>query len=151
MRSALGLEFVEAESDDLELLVSLRISAMKPSLVMLGRFDPDRARARFADSFNPGNTTKIYLSGEFVGFYVLTEHIDHVVIDHLYVKPGQQGFGIGAAVLERIKCKAISRKKPICVGALKKSQSNSFYKRHGFVKTHEGEWDIYYSWAIVDC
>ena len=34
---------------------------------------------------------------------------------------------------------------PILVGALKESSSNRFYVRHGFVKTGESEWDMYYT------
>lgn len=146
MSSKLKLEYREADLGDLERLVSLRIDAMRPSLIALNRFDPVRARERFSNSYIPNRTTKIYLSDEFVGFYVLIENEDHICIDHLYVDPRYQGSGIGALILDRIKNKAISNNIPIKLGALKKSPSNIFYKRHGFVKTHEEEWDNYYIW-----
>ena len=33
---------------------------------------------------------------------------------------------------------------PVRVGALRGSSSNGFYQRHGFMRTAEDEWDIYY-------
>src|SRR4051812_15453151 len=39
---------------------------------------------------------------------------------------------------------SFQRTVPIHVGALKESASNRFYERHGFLKTNESEWDIYY-------
>lgn len=33
---------------------------------------------------------------------------------------------------------------PIRLGALRGSESNRFYQRHGFEQTDEAEWDIYY-------
>jgi hypothetical protein len=39
---------------------------------------------------------------------------------------------------------ADSKSLPIKVGALRERDSNRFYQRHGFVKTAEGEWDVYH-------
>ncbi|KAG0933391.1 hypothetical protein G6F31_016327 [Rhizopus arrhizus] len=39
---------------------------------------------------------------------------------------------------------ADSRGLPVAVGALRGSDSNRFYRRHGFVQTAESEWDIDY-------
>lgn len=33
---------------------------------------------------------------------------------------------------------------PVRVGALRESDSNRFYARHGFAEIEQGEWDIYY-------
>jgi N-acetylglutamate synthase-like GNAT family acetyltransferase len=57
---------------------------------------------------------------------------------------GHQAKGIGAAVLESIFADADARSMPVRVGALRDSDSNRFYQRHGFVKVEETQWDIYY-------
>jgi ribosomal protein S18 acetylase RimI-like enzyme len=60
------------------------------------------------------------------------------------VLPEYQGRGIGSAVLASIFADADSRSLPVKVGALRDSESNRFYQRHGFLKIEEAEWDIYY-------
>ena len=72
-------EFRKAVADDLEALVQLRIAAMKPSLLAVGRFDPERARERFSATYNPSNTSVICMSGKAVGFYVLADNTDHLI------------------------------------------------------------------------
>lgn len=51
---------------------------------------------------------------------------------------------MGAAVLAAVLADADTRALPVRLGALRDSDSNRFYQRHGFVKTAESEWDIYY-------
>lgn len=70
---------------------------------------------------------------------------DHLLLDHFYIVPLHQGKGVGAAVLDTILSDADTQALPVRLGALRGSGSNRFYQRHGFVKTHESEWDIYYS------
>jgi len=67
-----------------------------------------------------------------------------LLLDHLYIHPGFQGYGIGAAVLERILEEADAANLAVHVTALKESDSNRFYVRHGFEKIAEEEWDIHY-------
>ena len=69
-----------------------------------------------------------------------------LILDHLYIHPTEQGAGLGGVVLERIKALAVSMGLPIKLGALKESPANQFYRKHGFVKTHEEDWDNYYVW-----
>ncbi|WP_268998748.1 GNAT family N-acetyltransferase [Paraburkholderia sejongensis] len=69
---------------------------------------------------------------------------DSWVLDHLYVLPEHQRKGIGAAVLRDVFAQADAKRVPIHLGALRGSDSNRFYQRHGFIQTDEAEWDIYY-------
>jgi len=59
------------------------------------------------------------------------------------VIPGAQGAGIGSEVLTQIFREADEIGRPIKVGALKESASNSFYTRHGFVFVECGDSSIY--------
>ena len=137
-------EEVAANSDDVERLVEIRLAAMKESLEAVGRYDPQKARARFLDGFEVCSTTKIIIDNEVVGFYVLKRQPDHMLLDHFYIKPDIQGCGFGTAVLNSIKKQAGIKKLPIRLGALKQSRSNNFYRKNGFSYTHQGEWDNYY-------
>lgn len=141
---AAALRFTPAAEADFEALLALRIAAMRDSLERLGRFDPDRARARLRGTFRPDCTWHIEADGDRIGFYCLRQDGDHVRLDHLYVHPCAQGRGVGGLVLRRILQDADRRRVGVTLSALRGSDSNRFYRRHGFVQTGEGEWDIDY-------
>lgn len=134
-----------AESSDFECLVAIRIEAMRESLERIGRFDAIRARERFRAGFSPEQTRHIIVAGERIGFVVLKAQGDELLLDHLYVKPGAQGQGIGAAVLAHVFAEADEQALSVRVGALRESASNRFYLRHGFQLVERGEFDNYYT------
>ena len=68
-----------------------------------------------------------------------------LVTRSLYILPEHQGQGIGATVLRDFFTSADAQGMPVRLGALRGSDSNRFYSRHGFVQTSEDEWDIYYA------
>ncbi|QUW64068.1 GNAT family N-acetyltransferase [Pseudomonas synxantha] len=132
------------QQSDLDNLVAIRIEAMRESLERVGRFDPVRARERFLGGFEARNTRYIEAAGERVGFVVVKHHQNELLLDHLYVRPGAQGSGVGSAVLSQIFKEADAAALPIKVGALKESASNHFYTRHGFQLIESSEFDNYY-------
>lgn len=139
-----ALRFTPASEADFEALLALRIDAMRESLERLGRFDPARARARLRSTFQPACTWTIEHHGTRVGFYAVRPDGDGLRLDHLYLHPTAQRQGLGGQVLRRILQDADRRGLPVTVGALRGSDSNRFYRRHGFVQTGESEWDIEY-------
>ncbi|MES2947066.1 MAG: GNAT family N-acetyltransferase [Pseudomonadota bacterium] len=138
------LVFVTATAQDADALVVLRIAAMRESLERIGRFDPVRARERFLAGFAPEQTQHIVLNGIRIGFYVVKPVDSGLLLDHLYIQPGHQGQGLGAAVLAHVFAQADAAGLAIRVGALRGSDSNRFYMRHGFVLVEQGEFDNYY-------
>jgi GNAT superfamily N-acetyltransferase len=140
----MSVHFEPAAAHDAEDLVALRIVAMRPSLERVGRFDPQRARDRFLATFMPSCTSHLIVEGHKVGFMVVRDQGDHLLLDHLYVHPEHQGKGIGAAVLAVVFADADARRMPVRVGALRDSESNRFYARHGFELVEVTEWDNYY-------
>ena len=133
-----------ATASDGEMLVDIRVRAMKESLLAISRFDPVRARERFLSDYSPEDTRIFYSSTGVSGFCTFIEKPDHYYLSHLYVEPESQGCGIGAEILKQLSEESDGKNKPIRLGALKESRSNEFYKSHGFVKTHEGEFDNFY-------
>jgi GNAT superfamily N-acetyltransferase len=140
----LRLVFTPAEPGDAEALVALRIEAMRESLARIGRFDPVRARERFLAGFAPAHTRHIDADGERVGFVVTKPQADCLLLDHLYLRPAHQGRGIGSAVLAQVFEEALAMALPVRVGALRGSDANRFYIRHGFQEVARGEHDHYY-------
>lgn len=136
--------FAPAAAEDFEALAALRIEAMRESLERIGRFDPARARERLRSNFFPQHTRHIVLQGERIGFVVVRPEGEGLLLDHLYIRPAFQRRGIGAAVLARVFAEADAAGLPLRVGALRGSEANRFYRRHGFRQVEEAEWDIYY-------
>lgn len=133
--------------DDAPELADIRAVAMRPSLETLGRYDENRVRSRFLDSFVPQETWKILLDNILIGFAVVREKPDHLYLDHLYVLPEHQGRGVGKHVLDLVKDEATAKRLPIRLGALRNSRSNDFYRDNGFMKMQEEELDVYYEWS----
>lgn len=129
---------------DFDTLLAIRIEAMRDSLERLGRFDPERARARLRATFRPDHTWFIERDGARIGFYAVRPDGDGLRLDHLYVVPAARGLGVGGQVLSRLLQDADRRGLPVSVGALRGSDSNRFYRRHGFAQVSESEWDIEY-------
>lgn len=138
------LELVPASPGDAAVLADLRVAAMRASLERVGRFDPERARNRFLSTFAAEATRHIEVAAVRVGFVVVVDQPDHLLLDHLYIHPDWQGSGIGSAVLRRVFAEADARRTAIRVGALRESDSNRFYMRHGFELVERSEWDNYY-------
>jgi GNAT superfamily N-acetyltransferase len=148
------LSLAAASDDDFEALLSLRMAAMRESLQRLGRFDPQRARERLSRAFEPAHTRHILLGGERVGFVVLLPvpavAPDHMVLDHLYIAPPAQGRGVGSWVMAQVLAEADRLALPVRVTALKLSDANRFYQRHGFELQHTSEWDQHYLRPALD-
>lgn len=138
------LTFVPSSIADGEALASLRVAAMRDSLERIGRYDPQRARQRFLSTYDPDCTWQLCLGGALAGFYVLRPQADYLLLDHLYLAPECQRQGMGAAVLARVFAEADAARKSVRVGALRGSEANRFYVRHGFVPDGEEEFDLYY-------
>lgn len=136
--------FTPASANDAEALASLRVDAMRDSLERIGRFDPQRARDRFLSGFLPGYTRHILIDCERAGFVVVRPDGDRLLLDHLYITSAWQRRGVGAAVLARVFIEADALGLPLRVGALRGSDANRFYQRHGFVLVDDGEFDLYY-------
>lgn len=135
---------VQAVETDFEELVALRIAGMRESLERIGRFDPVRARERFRANFSAPHTRHVISNGLKVGFVVVIPAQDQLLLEHLYIRPGNQGQGIRAAVLTHIFKEADDQSMPLRVGALRGSDSIRFYLCNGFEFLAEEEWDIYY-------
>ena len=139
------ISLAPAKLDDAQELAALRVEAMRESLERVGRFDPTRAAQRFLSSFSPTHTRHIIVAHHRVGFVVVKPTANHLLLDHLYVRPAEQGKKIGSAVLSLVFAEAQTQGLPIRVGALRDSPSNRFYMRHGFTLIEQSVFDNYYT------
>jgi GNAT superfamily N-acetyltransferase len=144
----MSFSFEPVADDDFEPMLALRIAALRESLERLGRFDPARARERLQAGFAPEYMRHIVADGERIGFLTLRPAADGTLrIEHLYIRPGCQNRGAGAWALEQAKAQALAAGQDLTLAALKQSDANRFYLRHGFAVVEEQEFDIEYRWS----
>jgi GNAT superfamily N-acetyltransferase len=139
-----SVSFECATAGDADALVALRIAAMRDSLERIGRFDAQRARDRFLAGFVPERTWHVVADTQCVGFLALGERDGDLLLDHLYIDPRHQRRGLGGAVLERVCALADTLGRWVVLGALRESDANRFYARHGFVQVARTDWDNHY-------
>lgn len=145
------LSLQPVDSSDFEAMLALRIDAMRPSLERVGRFDAARSRERLSAGFVVPYMHHVVLDGDQrIGFVTLKpEDNDALRLDHLYLRTGFQGLGIGEWVLEWAKSQARAQQLDIKLTALVKSDANRFYLRHGFVLEGEEGVDLHYRWRVA--
>jgi hypothetical protein len=115
-------------------MLSLRMAAMRESLQRLGRFDPQRARERLSRAFEPAHTRHILQDGERIGFVVVLPAWTTCwcwttsTCSPAGPGPGHRQLGDGPGAGRGPPTLGLSVK----VTALKLSDANRFYQRHGF-------------------
>jgi len=145
----MALHFEPVVADDFEPMLELRMAALRESLERLGRFAPARARERLRAGFAPEHMRHIGLDGERIGFVTVRPVGDALHVAHLYIRPGAQGRGAGAWVMAWIQDRARAAGLDVTLSALKLSDANRFYLRHGFEVVGESDFDIDYRWKAV--
>lgn len=142
-----NIKFAHATADDLERLVELRLIAMRPSLEAIGRFNPDRARQRFVNEFEPEHTRLIFENDKLVGCFALLPRKDHLYLGHFYLHPDMQGKGIGKLVMKDILGAATALKRPIKLITLNESPAIGFYEALGFSVTASDDVETTMEWS----
>ena len=132
---------IETDFDD---LLALRLRTLRASLERLGRYDPQRAAQRFRTTFRPADTRRILFEGKSVGCVAFWAEPGAMRVEHFYIDAAYQRCGLGSAVLGRLFIEALPAVTCFRVGALRGSDANRFYERHGFVRVSDSEWDIEY-------
>lgn len=136
--------FAPAQASDLEALTELRLEVMAESFNRIGRFNPERARAWFAETYRPQTTRLIEVDGETAGCVAFYEIAPGVLkLEHFYLQPHRQGLGLGAAVLDVLLTEADQAGAQVKLTVLRESRARSLYERRGFMETGRDDLDVY--------
>ena len=143
----MALRLVPVRAEDFEDLLALRIAAMRDSLERAGLFDPSRARQRFEGQFDPACSWHIEQGPARAGLLTLKVQAGALRVEHLYIHPHHQNQGVGAWALEQAKTHARQLGLDLTLAALRASDANRFYQRHGFLPVGSTDVDIEYRWS----
>ena len=142
--AASAFVFAPACAEDLEALTELRLTVMAESFNRIGRFNPERARAWFAETYRP-ETTRLIRVGEAtagcVAFY--STEPGALKLEHFYLAPEWQGRGLGTAVLDVLLAEADAVGARVVLTVLRESDARRLYERRGFVETGRDDLDVY--------
>ncbi|MHC5906427.1 GNAT family N-acetyltransferase [Streptomyces sp. S6] len=130
----------EATPADLDPLLDLRATVMRPDLERLGRYDEHRVRGRLRDAYDPAHTRIIEVDGETVGCVALRPAPEGDWLEHFYLAPGLHGQGIGSGVLGETLART---DRPVHLNVLQGSPARRLYERHGFVLDREDAVDVF--------
>lgn len=138
--AAPALRLRAATEADFEPLLALSIRAMRADLERIGRFDPDRRRARMRAGFNPAAMRVIEVDGAIAGCIALDVAAGGTSLHSFYLDPSIQGRGIGTAVLRQVL--STHADVPCAIEVLKQSPVLRFWQAMGFRPVGETEFDI---------
>jgi GNAT superfamily N-acetyltransferase len=131
-----------AAEADVEPLLDLSVRVLRADLERLGRFLPERRRARMRAGFDAGALRVIEEGGTRVGCIGVAVAPDHVALHSLYVEPAAQGRGLGAAAVAAAL--AGTPDLPVRIEVLRGSRAQRFWERLGFAKVGEDGVDWLY-------
>ncbi|ANS70315.1 acetyltransferase [Streptomyces lincolnensis] len=132
-----------AEPADLETLVELRATVMRPDLERLGRFDERRVRQRLRDAFSPRDTAVIMVDDAVAGCVTVRPAEDGRLLEHFYLAPHLQGHGLGSAVLRALLDGIDADGVAVRLNVLQGSAARRLYERHGFTVEAEDPVDVF--------
>ncbi len=127
---------------DFEPLLDLSVRVLRADLERLGRFLPERRRARMRAVFDAGELRVIDHDGARAGCIGVGAALDHVALHSVYVEPALQGRGIGAAAVAAMLAGAPGL--PVRIEVLRDSPAHQFWERLGFMKVGEDGVDWLY-------
>lgn len=140
--SAMAWTLRPAETTDAEWLVGLKSRVLRPDLVRLGRWDPERSRERTLRDFQTAGSRVISINDETVGFVAVRGDAESLWIEKFYIEQEFQGRGIGGQVLRWVLAEFADHR-PFRINVLQGSAARGLYERHGFVFEHEDDIDVF--------
>lgn len=133
------IRFRPATEADFEYILDLSIRTMRAHLERIGRFDPERRRARMRQHLDAGSLHVIAREGATIGCCGLYDRGPHMELHSVFLEPALQGRGLGAEVFAALREAHPGR--AWWIEVLKESPARRFWERQGFVLTGDAPFD----------
>lgn len=121
-----------ASADDFSFLFSLHAATLKEYIDQTWGWDESLQRARYRETFDPGDTQIITLQAEDIGMLAVEEREADIFLSLIEIDPEHQGHGIGTAIIRDLISDGIRRGKPVFLHVLKVNPAKDLYERLGF-------------------
>ncbi|NOU85455.1 GNAT family N-acetyltransferase [Paenibacillus sp. LMG 31460] len=135
----------QSQNSDVETIANLRAIVLRNDLTRLGRFDEEKVRQRFRNSFDSDHTWIIESDSSFVGCVALKPTLDGYLLEHFYIYPNYQGKGVGSHVLKKLLEQNDVKGRRVTLNVLQGSSAKRLYERFGFKVESEDLIDVYMS------
>ncbi|MBH5317854.1 GNAT family N-acetyltransferase [Paenibacillus sp. GSMTC-2017] len=142
------ITFRQSQSSDCETIANLRAVVLCDDLTRLRRFDEEKVRQRFRNSFEPAHTWIIEIDSAFVGCFAFKPTLDGYLLEHFYIHPNYQGKGIGSQVIRNLLEHHVIEGTCITLNVLQGSAARRLYERFGFIVDREDLIDVYMTLKI---
>ncbi|MBP1963258.1 GNAT family N-acetyltransferase [Paenibacillus aceris] len=133
----------QSQNSDVETIANLRAIVLRNDLTRLGRYDEEKVRQRFRNSFEAAYTWIIESDSSFVGCVALKPALDGYLLEHFYIYPNYQGKGIGSHVLKILLEQNEIKGKRVTLNVLQGSSAQRLYERFGFKVERQDLIDVY--------
>jgi ribosomal protein S18 acetylase RimI-like enzyme len=145
------IEIREARTEDALEIADLHITVRRIAMPYLNEpFTEDETRAWFARTV--GDRSEAWWVAQHAGQIVGYMFLQKQYLDHLYVRSGWQGRGIGSSLLN--KAKTLSPRQLELRAFKRNTDAQAFYEAHGFHtvgctdgQNNENEPDVRYVWS----
>lgn len=136
--------FRAATEADFEPLLDLRLRVTRTDLERIGQFNPVSKRAKFSAGFDTRWMRVVMVEDAVAGCVCFRREEEHWVIEYFYLEPRRHRTGLGTAILRTLLAEADRSGRLVRLEVVKGSEAARLYERHGFARSGEGEWDVYY-------
>lgn len=131
--------FRSATEADFDYVLDLSIRAMREHLERLGRFDPERRRARMRAHLEAGSLRLVERDKAAIGCLGLYPRGRHMELHSFFLEPALQGRGLGAEVFAALRARYLGE--AWFIEVLKESPARRFWERQGFRLAGEAPFD----------
>jgi N-acetylglutamate synthase-like GNAT family acetyltransferase len=134
-----GIRFRPATEADFEYVLDLSIRTMRTHLERIGRYDPERRRARMRQHLDAGSLHMIERDAATLGCCGLYDRGERMELHSVFLEPALHGRGLGADIFAALRAAHPGR--AWWIEVLKESPARRFWERQGFVLTGEAPFD----------
>ena len=136
-----------ARDEDFEFAIALYLESTKPLLVALGRWDPERIRARFADDFKSERAQVIRAAdGRDIGWMQVSENGEGLHLDQLHLIDGFRNLWIGTRLIRELLERGRRSGKWVGLNVIRGNPAIRLYQRLGFALIGEDEDKLQMRW-----
>ena len=126
-----------ATAGDEAFLWWLHEATMRTVVRQVWGWDEAYQRQRFRDNFAPQRVQIVIVAGRDVGAVAVERRASELFLANIAIAPGQQGGGLGTAIIRDLLAEATRAGLPLTLQVLKNNRARRLYERLGLTATGE--------------